>query len=138
MLAQSANRCGKERTFHTTTAPSGQPVAVPQPDRSGTLLLVRVEGADPHGLERLTALLLRPSRRWVALDDQRFRLVAATAADGLLLRVPRDADYPERYALAPNPAYIAVGREGSQPGGELRYTFVEIPIGRFSRGTRPG
>ncbi|MGB2710166.1 MAG: hypothetical protein WBC33_01520, partial [Conexibacter sp.] len=98
------------------------------------LVLVRIEGAGPRGLEHLTGLLVRPSQRWITLDGERFRLVAATAADGLLLHAPPGADYPDPFGMAVEPFYIAVGRDGSQPGGELRYTFVEVAIRRFPKG----
>ncbi|MGB2711853.1 MAG: hypothetical protein WBC33_10085, partial [Conexibacter sp.] len=138
VLVRTANRCGTARTLRTATASWGESIAVPKPARPGALVLARVENAGTQGLERLTGLLLRPDKRWITLDGERFRLVPATAADGLLLHAPPRADYPEQFALAPNPVYIAVGRDGSQPGGELRYTFVEIPIRRFPAGARAG
>jgi hypothetical protein len=128
LLARSPDRCGRPRALGDTTAPWGAPVAVPSADRPDALVLVRVEGAGPSGLERLKALLLRPNRRWISLDGTRFRLVAATAADGLLLRAPPQEDYRPPFAIAPNPARIAVGRDGGEPGGRLRYAFLEVPI----------
>lgn len=133
-LARIPNRCGAPRTLGTVSAAWGEPVAVPAPRRPDALVLARVEGAEPHGLETLTGLLVRPKRRWISLDGASYRLVPATAAEGLLLRVPPAADYPDQYALAPNPVSVAVGRDGGQPGGELRYTFVEVPIRPFAGG----
>jgi len=130
VLARTADRCGAPRTIARAAAPWGATVPVPAPRRPGALVLARVEGTAPHGLERLRALLLRPHARWIALDGTRYRFVDATAADGdgLLLRAPRAADYPGPFAMAPDPSAIAVGRDGGEPAGRVRYTFVEVPI----------
>lgn len=131
LLARSQDRCGAPRTISTRSADWGASVAVPEPRRSEALVLVRVEGAEPGGFELLRTLALRPSRRIITLDGSPFRLVAATAPDGLLLQVPPRADYPGPHTMGPNPLSIAVARDGSQPGGQLRYTFEEIPIRPF-------
>ena len=128
LLARGANRCGAPHIRATVSASWGEAIDIPELDRADALMLVRVDGAGAHGFERLKTLLLRPDRRWIALDETRFRLVPATAADGLLLRVSREADYDGAFAMATDPSRIAVGREGEQPGGRLRYTFVEVPI----------
>lgn len=133
VLARAPDRCGAPRTFRRVAAPWGAAVAVPPARRPEALVLARVDGTAPQGLERLRALLLRPHARWIALDGTRYRLVAETAVSGLLLRAPRAADYPAPFAMAPNPARIAVGRDGGEPGGRVRYTFVEVPIRRYPR-----
>jgi hypothetical protein len=131
VLARGPNRCGSSRTLGTVGAPWGEAVPVPAPARPGALLLVRVEGAGARGLEQLRALVLRPHERWIALDGEQHRLVPATAADGLLLTVPPNADFPAPFAMAPNPSTIAVGRDGGEPDGQVRYTFVEVMIRPF-------
>jgi hypothetical protein len=103
---------------------------VPAARTPDAAVVVHVEGAGPHGLERLRALALRPHPRWIALDGHRFPLVAATAADGLLLAAPPRLDYPAPFAMAPRPHAIAVGRAGDQPGGTIAYRFEEIPLRR--------
>jgi hypothetical protein len=132
VLARARDRCGAPRTVSTVSAGWGAAVEVPTPRRASALVLVRVDGAEPHGLESLRSLLLRPKTRWIELDEARYRLVAATATDGLLLQVPSEADFPDAFAMAPNAGNIAVGRDGGEPGGKLRYTFVEVPIRPFS------
>jgi len=128
LLARGHNRCGAARPLDTRTAAWGDAVPVPAPRTRDALVIVHVEGTGPHGLERLEALLLRPRRRWIELDGRRSRLVAATAADGLLLSAPRRLDYPGALALAPQPSTIAVGRVGSQPDEALVYRFEEVPL----------
>jgi hypothetical protein len=138
VLASASDRCGSTRTLGTQTAAWGASVAVPGPRRPDALVLVRVEGAEPGGLELLRGLALRPRARWIELDGARHRVVAATAADGLLLSAPQGADYGGAHAMAPNPLRIAVGRDGGQPGGELSYTFEEVAIRPFAGSERAG
>ena len=134
LLVRSPDRCGAPRTVSRLDAAWGEPVAVPAPRRAEALVLVRVQGAGEQGLERLRSLLLRPRERWIALDGRRFRLVAATAADGLLLTAPARADYAQPLAMAPGASRIAVGRDGGEPDGKLHYEFVEVPIRPFDAG----
>jgi hypothetical protein len=128
VLARSSDRCGAPRPLGTRTADWGESVAVPSPRSRDALVIAHVEGAGPHGLERLRALLLRPQRRWIALDGHSYRLVAATAADGLLLYAPPRLDYPAPFAMAPHPLRVAVGRDGGEPGGSIAYRFEEVPL----------
>jgi hypothetical protein len=128
VLARAGDRCGTPQTLSTLTAAWGQPVSVPAPLRAAALVLVHIEAAGPHGLERVRSLLLRPQIRWIALDGNVYRLVAATAADGLLLYAPPQLDYPEPFAMAPRPQTIAVGRAGGEPGGQITYRFEEVPL----------
>jgi hypothetical protein len=127
-LARSDNRCGAPRPLDTRTAAWGDSVRVPAPRTRDALVIAHVEGTGPQGLERLEALLLRLRRRWIELDGRRSRLVAATAADGLLLSAPRRLDYRGGLAMAPHPRTIAVGRAGSQPDGTITYRFEEVPL----------
>ncbi len=133
LLARGTDRCGTPRIRATVSAPWGTSIAVPELHHADALMLVRVDGAGARGFERLKTVLLRPDPRWITLDETRFRLVPATAADGLLLRVPHAADYDGGFAMATNPSRIAVRRAGEQPGGRLRYTFVEMPIAPLPR-----
>jgi hypothetical protein len=139
LLVRSRDRCGVPRTLRTVSVRWGATLRVPRPDQPDALLLARVQDAGPHGLERLRSLVLRPGRRFVSLDGaQRTPLVAATAADGILLRAPREADYPAPFQMAPNPSRIAISREGSQPSGRIRIAFAEVPIARFPPPARAG
>jgi hypothetical protein len=128
LLARAGDRCGRARTLGTTVARWGAQVSVPPPQRPGSLVLVHISGTEPHGLEQIEGLLLRPPARWIELGGVRYRLVAATAAEGLLLAVPRGLDYPAPFKVAPNPSRIAVGRDGGQPGGRIAYRFEEVPL----------
>lgn len=127
LLARGANRCGEPRQVGSVTAPWGAAVDVPEP-ASGTAVLVQVEGSEAKGLERLKALWLRPDARMLVLDGRPYRLVPSTAPSGHLIAAAPDVDYRPPLEMAPNPSKLAVRRIGGQPGGELRYTFLELRV----------
>lgn len=128
VLARGPSRCSAPRPLRTVSAAWGERVAVPRPRSDHALVLVRVDGLEPHGLEQLKSLVMRPRARRVVLDGQPYRLVAATAADGLLLSAPGGYDFPEPFAFAPNAGEIAIRRDGGQPGGRIQYAFEEVPL----------
>jgi hypothetical protein len=75
--------------------------------------------------------------RWSRLDGsgRPLRLVPETAGDGLLLRVPRTADWPGRFALDQHANRIDFerglapgGGVAKQRGGELTLRFMAMPI----------
>ncbi len=132
LLARSADRCAAARAFRTVVAHWGAPVAVPSPRRRDTLVLVRIAGTAPRGLESLRSLLVRPRWRWIVLDGARYRFAPAIAPDGFLLRAPRALDYRRPFAMADNPSRIVIERDGGEPQGTLHLTFVEVPIRPFA------
>jgi hypothetical protein len=133
-LARTQDRCGDERELATVDAGWGEPVEVPRPRAADAAVIVRIDGLDPAGTERLRALLLRSKNRYVQLDDASYRLVFRTATDGLLLTASSTVDYPAPFRLAPDPKTISVRRQGTQPGGTIRYRFSELPVAPFGGG----
>jgi len=127
VLGIGDERCGAPRRLSAVEAGWGEPVAVPQASRDDALVVVRIEGTEPNGLERLTGLWLRPRLRMLTLDGTGFRLVPATAGDGLLLRAPSRADYRPPFNFAPNANEVSVLRDGGD-SGTVRFVFEEVPI----------
>jgi hypothetical protein len=129
LLARANDRCGTQREVGRVAARWGGIVTVPQVSRR-SLLLVRVEGTQPWGVERLTAQWLRPAGRSISLGGVGHKLVWRTAQDGLLLRAAPRVDYPVPFTLAPDPPTITITRDGDdeQPRGTLHYTFFEVPV----------
>ena len=98
----------------------------PAPDRS-SLVIVRIEGVGVSGLEKLRTLLYRALPRAVAFDGGRvFRLVPGTAANGIVLRVPRGADHPEPFQLDQATNTITVTKAGRQGDIRLRFSAMSI------------
>ncbi len=131
VLARQPNRCGAEQTIRTVKARWGVPVTIPRPTTPNALVLAKVTGASPAGLERIGSVLLRAHTRFVTLNGQQFHLTARTAPDGLLLSAPAGFDYPVPFQLAANSPTITISRAAGEPGGRLRYEFVQVPIQRF-------
>jgi hypothetical protein len=130
VLARGPDRCGRRRPLATVVAPPGRAVAVPDPG-PGRAVVVEIEGVEPQGLERVRALLHRPAERRVRLDGGRdFRLVPATAGDGLLVRVPRAADWSPPLAadLRARSITVVSGAGGLTASDEITYRFHALPI----------
>jgi len=124
VLARTANRCDRPRPAGSVEAEPGSAVSVPAPGRN-EVVLVRVEGTDVVGLERLASLALRPQARHVVVDGaRRYRLIAATAADGLLLRGSPDIGGSGPFAQIPGAKTVAVTGAPST----LRFRFFRMRV----------
>jgi hypothetical protein len=132
ILRRSRNRCAAERPLETVTAGNAEAVSLPA-TRPNEALVVRVEGVSVEGIERLRSFFFRAAGRGVSLDEAAWSLVADTTPDGLLLRVPRWADYPGLFALNGANREVSFTREaGSLTGvdGSTRFTlhFSALPL----------
>jgi len=136
LLARGPDRCGAPRPIATATAPWGKPVQAPRP-RPASALLVRIDGLEPGGVELVKGLLLRPDPRFALLGEAPYRVIPSLAPEGYLLAVAPGVDYPAPFELGVDASTIAVGRAGGQPGGRLRYTFLELPIDGPAGGRPP-
>ena len=132
VLARGRDRCGSPRRVSSRRARWGEAVRVPAPSRRDAMVFVRVHGVDVGGLERARAALYKAHPRFVSVDGQaRHRLVPGTVAGGLVLTVPRGADYPEPFQQAVAATTIAIDRDHRPGGRPLRYDFFELPIARL-------
>jgi hypothetical protein len=131
VLGRVANRCGPERPLGSTTASYGEPVRVPRPPGAHQVVLVRVHGAAPSGLEALRTVLYRPPIRYVVFDQRRvYRMVPGVAQDGLILEAPDDTDFPRPFALAPNARTIELRKATGpfSPNRELGFDFYAMRV----------
>lgn len=134
ILHHSSDRCGRERHLETVVTSNGESVRLP-PTRPDEALLVRVEGLEISGVERLRTLLFRAANRHVLFRDTLWNVVGDTASDGLLLRVPRWADYPGKFALDSGSPTVGFERVGGRLTGvdastELTLSFSALPLDR--------
>jgi hypothetical protein len=136
VLARARDRCGAPTTIATVRARWGETIAVPPPRRHAAVF-VRIRGVAPHGWESFVTLLYRSRLRHITVNHERaYRLVPETAADGLILWVPRDTDYSGRFALGRGARALSVSvGEGAQPRSDrVTYQFEQLPIRPFDRG----
>jgi hypothetical protein len=136
ILRRSPNRCGSERHLSTVVANNAERVPLPR-TRPDEALIVRVKGLSVSGLEKLRALLFRATSRHVLFEDSNWSLVGDTAEDGLLLRVPRWADYPGKFALDSGSPTVGFEREGGFLTGidsstRLTLSFYALPLDAFA------
>jgi hypothetical protein len=128
LLRRSPGRCGRERPLSTTRARFGEPVTIPPAPDGSSVVLVRIEGVQITGLERLRTTLYRARIRQATFDGpRRQRLIPATATNGLILRVPAAADYPPGFSLDQLSDTISL-RVIGRSGGELQYRFSSMAI----------
>jgi hypothetical protein len=132
VLRRAPNRCDQERAIETLEVGvnEGVPLPATRPDEA---LVVRVSGLSVAGIERLRTLLFRAAGRGVSLDETAWNLVGATTPDGLLLRVPRWADYPGLFALNGANYEVTFKREGGFMTGldsssKLTVAFSALPL----------
>jgi hypothetical protein len=141
LLERVPDRCGAPRAFDSVDADYGQTVEVPRPPRAGDAVFARVSGLNPTGVERLRALLYKPTFRWLTIDGKwTYRLVSATAGDGLLLSTPPSRDFSAprfesalwSWKLAPRPNASTVSFEKNSgiasPRNRLQIEFYAMPV----------
>ena len=107
----------------------GELARVPAAPRD-SVVLAHIDGIEVRGLEKLRALAFRGVTRTAKLDGgRRFRLVAATADDGLIMRVSRRADFPGPFALDQATSALTITRgAGAQDNRTLTIRFTTLPI----------
>jgi hypothetical protein len=150
LLGRVADRCGRPHEIASVDADYGQAVQVPSPPDRGEAIFARVSGLNPTGIEKLRALLYKPAFRSLTIDGKwTYRLVSATAGDGLLLSTPPSGDFSAprfesaawSWKLAPRPNATTITVEKSaavaSPDNRLRIDFYAMPV-RGRHGTRSG
>lgn len=130
LLERVPDRCGEARPLSHEAGSYGTPIPVPAAP-PGSVVFARAHGVEVSGLERVRTALLRSKGRQVAFEgDPRpfYTLIAATAADGLLLRAPRGIDFPGPFALAPNGDTVTFFLEGGGADQPIEVDFFSMPV----------
>ena len=131
VLSRVPDRCGEPRPLGSRTAEYGEPIDVPLgPDRED-VVIARVHGLEPTGIERLRTFLFRAATRSIVFDGRaEYRMNPGTATDGLILTAPPHVDFPRPFALAPDARTIEFRKESSltSPDAELTVEFLAMPV----------
>lgn len=130
VLGVGGNRCQATTPLSTVHADWNEKVAVPPPPNDHSFVFAEVGGVSVSGLERIGALAYKPADRTVTLNTTGYRLVAGTAADGLILRAPAGVDFSPPFQVVPNASTIAVGkaRQGRTGGHPITHRFFAEPV----------
>jgi hypothetical protein len=123
VLDRADDRCGPARSLGSVSAETGEEIAVPLPPRRRDIVFARIHGLAIDGWESLRSLAYRARDRTVTFGGKRsWRLVAATAEDGLIMRAAPAVDFPKPFQLAPDAGEFSVQVEG----GGSRQLSVEF------------
>ncbi|MCB0858323.1 MAG: hypothetical protein KDB57_09450 [Solirubrobacterales bacterium] len=129
VLARIPDRCGLQRPAGEVKASFDESVVVPRPGPR-EVILVRIDGTEPSGLEKIESFFYRPPERRATLDSGTYRLVPATAGDGLMLRSGRAVkEGGGWFSQIPQSSTIAV----TGGSGNLTYSFSRMRV----NGSRP-
>ncbi len=104
VLRRVPNRCSAPRPLRSVDTSYGAEIKVPVPRHPDEVVFARVHGAEVSGLGRVRAFAYRAPAQSVRFNGNprtAYRLIPATAEDGLLMRTPRRVDYPRPFALGP-------------------------------------
>ena len=132
VLARTGGSCDAPEPLATVTARAGEAVSVPVEARPDRFVIVRIHGLEPSLLGRVRAALFKGPDWYVMLGDTRFRLIPATAVDGLLLAVPPAADGSGPFAFGAPIRTMTVkqGQSGRDSTANLTYEFLSVPLRR--------
>jgi hypothetical protein len=130
VLGRVANRCGSERSIGVVKARVGETVAVPDAGDRNEMVVARIKGLDYSMLYGLRSTLWRAPEVHVRLDGgRRNRLVPGTAADGLIVRAPKER-LGFSQPFAPDSANLlrVERKDGIGLNENLTIEFVAIPV----------
>ncbi len=132
ILRRAPDRCGRERPLGSVEAANAESVRLPRTGPNEALL-ARVDGLAVDGIEKLRSMLYHAQNRHVLFRTSGWNIVGDTAADSLLLRVPRWADYPGKFSLSSNSPTIGFERVGGFMTGvddstRLTIRFYALPL----------
>lgn len=129
VLARTAGSCGPAEPLSTVRAREGDVVPVPVETRPDRFVTVRVHGLEPSIADRVRTALFKAEEWYVTIDRVRYRLVASTSGDGLLLAVPPVTDGTGAFAFGPPIKSLSIqsglGRAGDR---SLTYEFESVPL----------
>jgi hypothetical protein len=128
VLSRIPDRCHPPKLVASRSGEPGEAVPVPQAGRN-ELVVLRLEGAEIEGLERVGALLWRPSERHAVLDNGKYgyRLVPGTTGDGLIISA--DPSLDRKVNLVELPRVRNINIEGAS--GPLQFDFYRIKLDPF-------
>jgi hypothetical protein len=140
LLERSGDRCGAQWPIGVVRSMTDERIPVPSPPGPRDLVFARVDGVDVEGWERVRTLLYRARERTATLGAHgTWRLVPATAEDGLVLRAPRRVDYPAPFRIAPDSRTISLHIDAADRRSVTVHFFAQR-ASRFSGlpAERPG
>jgi hypothetical protein len=128
VLLRTGGQCGTPVSLGSVMAKPGDSVAVPPPPSPNDFVIVRIIGANPSPFEAPPLPFLRASPWQVVVDGRPFRLVRATAGDGLLLAVPDQVRGSAPFDFGPPRTSISIRPATGHDNRILDYAFYAVPL----------
>lgn len=125
VLGRVPDRCGPPARISSVERRPGEEVAVPQAHRD-EIIVLKLQGAEIEGLERVKSLLWKPPIRTAVLNGGQvtYRLVPKTTGDGLIVSRDPSLDGTGGFEELPQLTHIRI--EGvDRP---LRFSFYRIKV----------
>lgn len=135
LLERGNDLCGEARLIDVVEARPGERVEIPALGESEAMIFARIHGLEPSLRERVQAFFFKAHEWYATLDEgPRFRLVAATAGQGLLLAVGASADYSPPFAFGTPRRTISVepGLRSQVETTRIRIEFWSVPLATAS------
>jgi hypothetical protein len=133
LLERMGDRCGPPRLLATMSTETGRQIEIPPPPHPRDMVFAKVHGIGVEGPEALRTFVYRARERTATFDGGRsWRLVPATAGDGLILRMSQGTDYPPPFGLAPDARTISLNVAGAA-SRRISVEFFAQRVGRYPR-----
>lgn len=130
LLESGPDRCGRERLLGTVEVAAGEAADLPALAGGDAMSFVRIRGLEPTLRDQVWAFLFKAPEWYVTLDQDRFRLVAPTAGQGLVLALDEALDYSGEWAFGAPRRSISVAPGPSSAAGSspivLEFWAVEL------------
>jgi hypothetical protein len=130
VLGRTSSHCDPAEQLSIEVAPAGEAVVVPTEPRQDRFVIVRILGLDSPPIAVARSFLWKGVPWYIVVDRSvRYRLVAATADDGLIMAVPEGRSGNGQFAFGPPTQSISVsaGLDGNESSATLTYEFLSVP-----------
>lgn len=131
VLGRVEDRCGTPSTLEVVQARAGATIPVPKATQPGQIVVARIDGLDPALSERVFSFLFKAPEWYVVLDgERRYRLIADTAQDGLLMAVPDTLHFSMPFSFGESVSLLQIeqGKDGLDSSTPLQIEFVAIDL----------
>jgi hypothetical protein len=130
ILERTSSTCGDPVGVSTVSARAGELVPVPTSSSDRDFVIVRIRGLDDSPFGTLRAILWKGVPWYIRVDSEiRYRLIAGTADDGLIMAVPTGvrSTAPFDFGPATRVIQVSAGEDGRGSSAALEFEFLRVP-----------
>jgi hypothetical protein len=124
LLERGADRCAEPRLLSRIVAEPGEAVPVPRMEDGDAMLFVRIDGIEPTLAESAWSFAFKAHEWYITRNETgRYRLVAPTAGQGLVMAVGPELSYATDFGFGPAWRSVTVA---PGPSSSVAATAVEL------------